>query len=828
MSDVKKNVRIIKNLKNYLLSSDASSRGGLEMGFRILSDTLAKSDFGIDLEASFGSLSRDVDRKINSDKLVFLSGRAPKEKDFFLIYNPNKMLSVGRNGEDYSVLAPVINIKKFSGGTTTFLSITEIKENARRYWDSFDGNYREDPNARNIEAQRAAEQRVRREQDRKKEKFEKNRIESLINLTASEFHASKKVTKVTNKYFLRRGMEDIIKFVDVREKEVEVKGVKIRVYMIPLYNINMEVKNYQMIDDDGNKTFSRKDVPVHGLFTMFGDPSKTSGPIIFSEGLSTLWTSKNITEHWTLSEDGRVIETETSGYADDKSPVYVFCLNSGGLVTVMGLFNDKYPDKLKISMSDNDKHKIHAYNAGQCAAFKCSFNYNSVNCAPVFDEDDCKREYAEDNPTDWDDFYRLYGVDRSRAAAFQSLDYGSSKITYAELLIKNLELAGSSDAWQQAKKIILPDNEKTDPWTFIYGMNLVQDHITAKAFYVRDKSGDKDVQISGKTKKIKHVVNKSIDENGDPIPTIKDIPLNTLFSILSNKSSKDSILEKHIDPVSFSFIENEIFGYFDKNKERIMKCISDFDIFSISEENRIKNLNERSLSMIVENRDSKNNMFDIDKRRKSITGLSQVDFVNNKIIKQGETFCFSTNQYEVADVYLSFNAESIKKQVNNLSVIIKDIVGINDEKEKFEVELLVRIPMVSKTDWYLKNLGEKDMSVIDLITNRDYLMLHPDSVIKKKGVKLKENRDSLVLKMAINKKHIDLNKVRLSNIFCEKINKKIGDLVKRRLFRIVSADKIYAEHVETKITPVIRSKIKEIFDKENNSIKNGTENGVGL
>lgn len=828
MSDAGKKVRIVKNLKNYLLSSDASSRGGLSMGFRVLHDSLAMSDFGIDLEASFGSLDRESEQKINSDKLVFLSGRAPKEKDFFLLYNPNKLESVGRRGEDYSIYAPVVNVKKFSGASSTFISISEIRDSAKRYWDSFNGNYVLDNNTQKHEAERFAEQRVKREQERKKLKFERNRVESLIKQTSDEFYASKKVTKVENKYFLKRGMENIIDFIDVREKNIEVKGVSVRVYMIPLYNINMELKNYQMIDDNGNKTFSRKDVPVHGLFSIIGDPDKTSGPIIFAEGLSSLWTSKKITEHWVLDESGeRVVESESIGYTEGKSPTYVFCLNSGGLVTVSGLFDEKYPDKLKINMSDNDRHKIHAYNAGQCASFKCSFNYNSINCAPVFDDKDCVGEYAEDNPTDWDDFYRLYGLERSKEAAFRALDYSSMKITYAELLLKNLELAGCSDAWQHAKKIILPDNEKTDVWTFIYGMSLVQEYVTDKAFYLRDKSGDRDVKISGKNKSYKHVVNKSVDDNGQPIPTIRDIPLNTLFSILSNQSSKESLLSQHIDPVSLSFIDDYVYDYFEKNKDRINSLMSEFDIFSITNENKIKNLNEKSLTMIVENRESKIGMFNVDKRRKSVTGLSSVDFIKNKILKPNETFCFSTNQYEIVDMYVNFGAESIKKQVNNLSVIIKDIVACADNgNNKFHIDLLARVPVASKTDWYLKNMSDRDMSVFELITNKEYRLKNPESIIKNSGVKLRENRDVLVLKMAINKKHINLGKILLSNMFCEKITRKIGELVKRRLFKTVSSDKVYADHVEMKLTPIVKAKLKDMFELKSNNHDNNCNSGA--
>lgn len=830
MSNAGKKVRVVKNLKNYLLSSDASSRGGLSMGFRILHDSLAMSDFGIDLEASFGSLDRESSQKINSDKLVFLSGRAPKEKDFFLLYNPNKLDSIGRNGEDYSILAPLINIKKFSGASTTFTSVSEIRENAKKYWDSFNGNYVLDANAKKNEAERFAEQRAKREQERRKSKFEKNRVESLVKQTVAEFYSSKKVEKVENKYFIKRGMEDIINFIDIREKYIEVKGVKLRVYMIPLYDINMELRNYQMIDDDGNKTFSRKDVPVHGLFSIIGDPNKTSGPIVFSEGLSSLWTSKKITEHWIMDDSGdRIIESELSGYVEGKSPAYVFCLNSGGLVTVSGLFNEKYPDKLKINMSDNDKHKIHAYNAGQCASFKCSFNYNSVNCAPVFDDKDCNREYAEDNPTDWDDFYRLYGFERSREVAFNSLDYSSMKITYAELLLKNLELAGCSDAWQHAKKIILPDNEKTDVWTFIYGMSLVQEYITDKAFYVRDKSGDKDVKISGKNKSYKHVVNKSVDENGQSIPTIRDIPINTLFSILSNQASRESLLGQHIDPVSLSFINDYVFDYFEKNKDQIVGLMSKFDIFSISNDSKIKNLNEKSLSMIVENRESKAGMFNVDKRRRSVTGLGSVEFVRSKVLKPDETFCFSTNQYEIADIYVNFGAESIKKQVNNSNVIIKDVIACLDGNgNKFDVDLLVRVPIASKTDWYLKNMGREDVSVLEMITNKEYRVNNPESVIKSNGVKLRDNRDILVLKMAINKKHINLEKILLSNMFCEKITKKIGELVKRRLFKTIGSDKIYADHVEMKLTPVVKAKVKELFESKEGARSNNCDNGVKL
>lgn len=790
-----KNKEVARTLKNYLLSSEASSMGGLDMGFHILAEKLQDSDYGIDLHKTFARFDLTRTQRIKSNEIVFFSGKKSHEKDFCIAYNPNPLErrekgNMKSSVEDETVLAPVINVIKFSGKTETFTSAKDMISRHKAFWSSVGNNYKAVVYTDDEVKQRNEERKRKREQELLKERSEALKTQSLIKKTVATFDNAKKVERVANQYFVERGMEDIIEFMDLRVADIEINGVKKQQYLIPLYDMDFQLKNFQMIDSSGKKNFV-KDVPVAGLFSILGDPAKTNGPIIFAEGLSTLWSSKKFTQHWTTGEDGKIVEMDTTEYVPGKSPVYVFCLNSSGMTTAISIFNQLYPDRLKIAMSDNDCHKIHAYNAGQYSALNAGYESGAVNCKPVFKESDCQQYCPEDRPNDWHSFFKLYGLEESRKVAFSSLDYDNGQLKHGELLLKLMEHSGASDSWKSAAKIMLPSSEKTDPRTFLYGIALIQKLLPEKAFFSRDIGKDTNaISTNGKSLLMRAFKDERISENGSPLVTIKDVPVDTLIHMLAKKESAAAAL-KALDFNSSTFIEKYVIPFVDNNYAKIAEVLMEKDFLSTPIEKAISNLNEKSICLIVENREIKESLLINDRRKIDIKALVNADFIEGKKLAAGETIRFTTIRYDIHEAHTRFFAGAITKQVNDNCVIVKDALDASIEADgrRFKVDILARTPVVTKVDWVVSNKSDSSMSIIDIIQAKD-----PECVKTRAAFKKKVNKDCFIQGMMVNGKTMNLDKILLSDTFCARVEKLIDENVKRGRFNSNGKEVIYVDH----------------------------------
>ncbi|EKP0310319.1 hypothetical protein ACTG16_23785 [Aeromonas sp. 23P] len=790
-----KEKEVARTLKNYLLSSEASSLGGLEMGFHILAEKLQDSDYGIDLHKTFAR--RDIGREqvIKSFEIVFFSGKKSHEKDFFIAYNPNflerrEVGNVKSSSEDETVMAPMLNVIKFSGKRDTFTSSSELVERHKAFWSSVGKNYKAEVRSEEETRRRSEEAKRKRQQMILKERSEALKVQSLIKNTVSTFNSANKVEKVVNKYFVERGMEDIVQFMDLRVADVESNGSVKQQYLVPLYDINFQVKNFQMLDPSGKKNFP-KGVPVAGLFSLLGDPDKTTGPIIFAEGLSTLWSSKKFTQHWTLDEDGKVVEMDTTEYVPGKSPVYVFCLNSAGMTAAISIFNQLYPNRLKISMSDNDCHKIHSYNAGQYAALNAGYESGAVNCKPVFKQSDCQQYCPEDRPNDWHSFLSLYGLEESRKQAFASLDYDNSKLKYGDLLLKLMENSGCSDAWKSASKIMLPAGQKTDPKTFIYGLALIQKGLPERAFFSRDTGKDTQATtVKGDKIAMRAFKDERLSDDGSPLLTIKDIPVDTLIHMLAKKDSAASTL-RGLDFNSKTFIEKYVVPFVEDNYAKIAETLKEEGRLDKKIDQMVNNLNERSICLIVEDREIKESLLLNDRRKVDIKALADADFISGKSLASGETIRFTTIRYDIHEAHTRFFAEAITKQVNDNSVIVKDVLdsSIDADGRRFKVDVLAKTPVVTKVDWVVTNKGDESRSIVDIIQSKD-----PDCVTTNAVFKKKVNKDCFIERMMVNGKEMNLDKILLSDTFCARVEKLIDENVKRGRFNSTGKEVIYVDH----------------------------------
>lgn len=172
---------------------------------------------------------------------------------------------------------------------------------------------------------------------------------------------------------------------------------------VPLYNAQGELVNFEriynkIIEVTGTNKLTVKGAEKIGVYY----------PIHYSE--------KNVTSHTEFHfceglATGLCIEL---GLNDPSKPVIV-CSTLGNIKPVITHFRDKYPDHKFVIHADNDQWKPEKPNWGLENAQKLADDFNCLISLPPFDPDlkDIYAKYVA-NPTDWNDFYRLNGLDTLR------------------------------------------------------------------------------------------------------------------------------------------------------------------------------------------------------------------------------------------------------------------------------------------------------------------------------------------------------------------------------------------------------------------------------
>ncbi len=172
---------------------------------------------------------------------------------------------------------------------------------------------------------------------------------------------------------------------------------------VPLYNAQGELVNFEriynkIIEVTGTNKLTVKGAEKIGVYypIHYSEKSVTSHTEFhFCEGLAT----------------GICIEL---GLNDPDKPVIV-CSSLGNIKAVIAHFRDKYPDNKFVIHADNDQWKPEKPNYGLENAQKLADDFNCLISLPPF-EPELKDIYAKyvPNPTDWNDFYRLNGLDTLR------------------------------------------------------------------------------------------------------------------------------------------------------------------------------------------------------------------------------------------------------------------------------------------------------------------------------------------------------------------------------------------------------------------------------
>ena len=179
----------------------------------------------------------------------------------------------------------------------------------------------------------------------------------------------------------------------LQKKNVPVLGLREMdgKLVVPLRDAELRFMSLQWIDAEGNKKFY-PDAPTKGAFYSVAlDVLTPREPILIAEGYATMATLYEIT-----------------GYA------CVAAMNCHNLLPVAQSLKDKYPDNKIIFMADNDFRTTD--NPGITAADEAcrKLNLHGV-IAPEFK--------PSDEGSDWNDFRRIYGEDKTRNTLFERIKW---------------------------------------------------------------------------------------------------------------------------------------------------------------------------------------------------------------------------------------------------------------------------------------------------------------------------------------------------------------------------------------------------------------------
>lgn len=173
-----------------------------------------------------------------------------------------------------------------------------------------------------------------------------------------------------------------------RRKKVTPEGAlkcfRTGLLLVPLQDINGQVRSYQLINNEGEKRFATN-APVAGLFFTIGERAE-SQPILVCEGASTGWSLRQMT-------GCQVIAT----------------MNAGNLLPVANAIREKYPLAEIVICGDDDRHTVirgekvnvgreKATNAAAVISAKVSFPRlcPDCKCSDFNDQMVCELDHASE------------------------------------------------------------------------------------------------------------------------------------------------------------------------------------------------------------------------------------------------------------------------------------------------------------------------------------------------------------------------------------------------------------------------------------------------
>ena len=217
-------------------------------------------------------------------------------------------------------------------------------------------------------------------------KEEKRRAEERKRREAERIQKQKNASKLAQKIFENLPQKEKISHSYLSSKQIQAHGIKINAdnqLIIPLYDINGEIKSIQRIGQDGQKIF-QAEAPIKGLFFSLGLFELKIAPrlILIAEGFATAAKIYELT----------------------RVPC-VAAMSCGNLEEVAKSLKEKYKSKIVV-MADNDLKKAmeKGYNPGIEAAHELVEKNIAVEMiAPPFTD--------ADSGSDWDDYAIKYGED---------------------------------------------------------------------------------------------------------------------------------------------------------------------------------------------------------------------------------------------------------------------------------------------------------------------------------------------------------------------------------------------------------------------------------
>lgn len=548
------------NLYQFLTETSEGQRmGGEDAGMRLAEDFLAE-DF-IDLWASVDNSLPSM-KRIRSDKVVYTININKKDRQKYFLIDPVYQ------PENYPM--PNITLNDFNGEKKVFSAIKEmisvLKDyNAKRVNILKNGSNQdiedflkeesvgvpfsnEEKNRRDkekseqfIRKQREAAEKARL-QEIEEEKYKQKKAKESMRVWESGRRISSSEPSFKNSpYFIKKNIEtSFLEEIGARRgfRYFENNETPFERDMIPLYNIEGELKTFQEITTDNDpKKMLAGGLDSKGVFSTIGkriDDISPDETINFAEGLSNAYYVNKITN-------------ETC----------VFALNANNIELVIDDFRNKFPNNDFVIAADNDDYKPHAGNPGMRAAISAAIKNNAIVKFPPSNN---RME------TDWDDLVAHDGIDKAK----DQFNSNTNTISFRGLTEEQKELyqqaadlkySSHQNVWKEVENFLLPDGGDTKPDVFQKRFSLIQSRIPEHAFYQQDSKDKK----------------KFTPLHGN---NISDMSFN---DIVGNRKN----MIRSLDPNSQKFFQNILSDYISKNQNSLNNLL-------IPESNKIHSVDKLS------------------------------------------------------------------------------------------------------------------------------------------------------------------------------------------------------------------------------------------
>lgn len=249
--------------------------------------------------------------------------------------------------------------------------------------------------------------------------YAKQKEELSIRLENDKFKIQNQAARKANSKFNKALKDDVDSHQYLIDKDVESYDLRVHnsKLIIPMFNIEGEIRSIQTITESGKKRFHAGG-QVKGCFYLIGEVKDT---IILCEGYATGATIYNAIKEAT-----------------------VICFNDTNLKEVALEFSSLHPNASILIAGDDDR--FNDINSGRVEAAKAAKHIGGCTVFPTFKDIDCDDETL----TDFNDLQRIYGVKAVKSQIYGAIHERQWNVSHGSFVI--------FDSFYKASKL-LPNND---------------------------------------------------------------------------------------------------------------------------------------------------------------------------------------------------------------------------------------------------------------------------------------------------------------------------------------------------------------------------------